>query len=66
MGAILVALGSRSVTPGLPDATTVVASAAIALAGTAAVAWWGHRLERDRIRRELDELAAATPVGGIH
>lgn len=66
MGAILLALGTRSVTPGPPDATTSIVSFLIALAGTAAVGWWGSRLERDRIRRELEELAAATPVGGIH
>lgn len=66
MGAILLALGTRTVAPGLPDATSVVVSAVVALAGTAAVAWWGHRLERDRLRRQLEELAAAKPVGGIH
>lgn len=66
MGAILLALGTRNVTPGLPDTMTSVVCFLIALAGTAGVGWWGSRLERDRVRRELDALAAATPVGGVH
>lgn len=66
MSAILLALGTRYVTPGPPDAATSVLCFLIALAGTAAVGWWGSRIERDKVRRELDALAAATPVGGVH
>jgi hypothetical protein len=66
MSAILLALGTRTVTPGPPDATTSAVCFLIALAGTAAVGWWGRCLERARVHRQLDELAAATPLGGIH
>lgn len=33
---------------------------------TAGLGWWANRLARDRQRRRLDDLAAATPVAGIH
>jgi hypothetical protein len=66
MGAFLLALGSWGAAPGLPQASTVIFSLLASLAGTSAVAWWGHSLQRDKTRRERDELAAATPVAGIH
>ena len=63
---ILLALGTRNVTPGLPDAGEALACFLIALAGTAAVGWWGSRLEASRLTRERDALAAATPAAGVH
>ena len=66
MGAFLLALGSWGVAPGPPHASTVVVSLVASLVGTSVVAWWGHSLQRDKVRRELDELAAARPAGGIH
>jgi hypothetical protein len=66
MGWILLALSSRGVTPGLPNAHEALVCFVVALAGTSAVGWWASRLEGARLRRERDALAAATPVAGIH
>ena len=66
MGWMLLALGTRNVTAGLLDTHQALICLAIALAGTTAVGWWASRLETLRLRRERDELLAATPAGGIH
>jgi hypothetical protein len=66
MISILLALGTRAVTPGLPDPYAMVVSFAAALAGTTAVGWWASRLESLRIQREQDALLAATPAAGVH
>ena len=66
MGAILLALASRGVTPGPLDTTAALVSLVVSLAGTSGVGFWAHRLERARVRRALEALAGAVPVGGIH
>jgi hypothetical protein len=66
MGAILLALATRSVTPGPLDTTAALVSLVVSLAGTSGVGFWAHRIERARVRRALEELASATPVAGIH
>jgi hypothetical protein len=63
---MLLALGTRNVTAGLPNPHEALVCLAIAAAGTTAVGWWASRLEALRLRRERDELLAATPAGGVH
>ena len=66
MLSILLALGTRSVTPGLPDSGQALACFVIALAGTTAVGCWASRVESLRLQREQDALLAATPAAGVH
>jgi hypothetical protein len=66
MGAILLALASRGVSPGPLDTTAALVSLVVSLAGTSGVGLWAHRLERARVQRSLAALASATPLGGVH
>jgi hypothetical protein len=60
------ALASRGVVPAPADLATALFSLATSLAFTAAVGWFASRVTRERIRRQVAELAEATPVGGVH
>jgi hypothetical protein len=66
MLSLLLALGLRNVAPGPPDAQAVLVALLAAVASTAAVTWWGNHLEASKRERELEELASAVPVAGIH
>ena len=59
------ALTSRTVDGPLAPQVAAV-SLATSLVLTAALGWWASRLSRDRERRRLDDLSAATPAAGVH
>ena len=66
MGWMVFALASRGLVTAPPDPATALFSLAISLAFTAGLGWFASRVTRERIRRQLAELAEATPVDGVH
>jgi hypothetical protein len=65
MEPLVLALTSRTVDGPLAPVVAAVSFAA-SLVLTAGLGWWASRLSRDRERRRRDDLAAATPVAGVH